>query len=80
MTLFCVNGMSSGVSLLTFANNGYQLGESSYSRIPRFQYFDEMSFILRNRFLRAQIPCYVINPGTPREIIEDIEERIKRSL
>ena len=77
---YVIDGVKRLAALLAFANNKYPLGESSYSRIPRFQYFDEMSFILRNRFLRAQIPCYVINPGTPREIIEDIEERIKRSL
>ena len=77
---YVIDGVKRLAALFAFANNRYQLGESSYSRIPSFQYFDDMNFILRNRFLRAQIPCYIINPGTPREIIEDIEHRIRKSL
>lgn len=77
---YIIDGVKRLSALLAFANNSYQLGESSYSRIPSFQYFDDMNFFLRNRFLRAQIPCYIINPGTPREIIEDIEHRIRKNL
>jgi hypothetical protein len=41
---------------------------------------DDMSLFLRNRFIRAQIPCYIINPGTPKEIIDDIKKRIRTSF
>lgn len=77
---YVIDGVKRLAALLTFANNGYQLGKSSYYRIPSFQYFDDMNIILRNRFLRAQIPCYIINPGTPRDIIDDIEKRIRRNM
>lgn len=72
-----IDGVKRLAALLAFANNKYKLGESSYSRLPRFQYFDDMSLFLRNRFMRAQIPCYIINPGTPKEIIDDIKKRIR---
>ena len=77
---YVIDGVKRLAALLAFANNRYQLGESSYSRLPRFQYFDDMSFFLKNRFFRAQIPCYIINPGTPKEIIDDIEKRIRTRL
>lgn len=75
-----IDGVKRLAALLAFANSKYKLGESSYSRLPKFQYFDDMSPFLRNRFMRAQIPCYIINPGTPKEIIDDIKKRIRTSF
>ena len=75
-----IDGVKRLAALLAFANSKYKLGESSYSRLPRFQYFGDMSLFLRNRFMRAQIPCYIINPGTPKEIIDDIKKRIRTSF
>jgi erythromycin esterase-like protein len=75
-----IDGVKRLAALLAFANSKYKLGESSYSRLPRFQYFNDMSLFLRNRFMRAQIPCYIINPCTPKEIIDDIKKRIRTSF
>lgn len=77
---YVIDGVRRLAALLAFANNDFQLENASYSRLPRFQYFDEMSPFLRNRFLRAPIPCYIVNPGTPMEIIDDIEKRLKIRL
>lgn len=63
-----------------FANNNIQLLKTNDSRIPEYTYFEGMSIFLRNRFLDAPIPCYIINPGTPTYVIDDIQERIKTIL
>ncbi len=77
---YVIDGVKRLAALSAFANDEFQLENASYSRSPKYQYFDDMSLFLRNRFLRAQIPCYVINPGTPKEIIDDIEKRIRTRL
>jgi len=77
---YIIDGVKRLAALLAFVNNKFQLERTSYTRSPQFQFFDDMSLFLRNRFLRAQIPCYIINPGTPKEIIVDIEKRIRTRL
>ena len=77
---YVIDGIKRLATLLAFANNKFQLENAFYTRSPQFQYFDDLSLFLRNRFLKAQIPCYIINPGTPKEIIDDIEKRIRTRL
>ena len=77
---YIIDGIKRLAALLAFTNNKFQLENAFYTRSPQFQFFDDLSLFLRNRFLRAQIPCYIINPGTPKEIIDDIEKRIRTRL
>ena len=76
-------GILDGVKRLStiwaFANNQISLETANYSRLHE-NYFRDMTLFLKNRFLKAQIPCYIINPGTPKEIIDDIRNRIRTNL
>lgn len=75
-----LDGIKRLSTIWAFANNEIGLEIINYSRLRENTYYRDMPPYLRNRFLRAQIPCYIINPGTPKDIIDDIEKRIKTTL
>lgn len=75
-----LDGIKRLSAIWAFANNQISLETVNYSRLHENIYFHEMNPYLRNRFLRSQIPCYIINPGTPKDIIDDIERRIRTNL
>ena len=74
-----LDGVKRLSTLWAFANNQISLETANYSRLHE-NYFQDMTLFLKNRFLKAQIPCYIINPGTPKEIIDDIRNRIRTNL
>lgn len=77
---YIIDGVKRLSVIRSFAKNEIQLEETSYSRLQRYTYFRGMSPFLQNRFLKAPIPCYIINPGTPPDIVNDIQDRIQIML
>ncbi len=67
-------------AIWNFANNKFALKNIFYSRLPENVYFNEMSPFLKHHFLKSEVPCYIINPGTPQDIIDDIQDRIHTIL
>lgn len=63
-----------------FANNVFSLNTANFSRLSGISYYEYMSPFLKKRFLSAPIPCYIINPGTPPMLIEEIQKRIRTIL
>jgi len=79
-TWFIMDGAKRLSIIWNFAHNSTPLKRTYYSRLPEYTNFEDMSPFLRNRFLKAPILCYIINPGTPTDIIDDIQERVRIKL
>lgn len=63
-----------------FAFNRFRLDDASFYHMPEHLSFDEMNPYLKNRFFKAVVPCYIINPGTPPDVIYEIRKRIRTDL
>lgn len=53
---------------------------SPYFFVGGEKYFEELPLFKRRRFLSTKIPCYVINPPTSHEAVNDIKRRMNKQL
>lgn len=63
-----------------FSAGNFPIEDSPYLFVGGKRYFEELPLFKRRRFLSTKIPCYVINPPTNPNAINDIKKRMNKPL
>lgn len=75
-----LDGVKRLALIWAFYNNEFHIDDTRYMFIGGEKCFDDMPLYRRRRFLSARIPCYIINPPTKESTVDDIENKIRRTL
>ena len=75
-----IDGVKRLSCILDFVNNSFPLRGLEYVGIYDHCPFSGLPPFIQSRLMNSPVHCYVVNPGTPTDVVDNIGKRIKSKL